>query len=116
MLRARPGQRVRLRVINAGADTIFDVALGGHTLTVTHSDGYPVVPLSTGSIRIGMGERYDATVTLGDGVFPLVAAPVGKGGLARALVRTGSGAAPARRRLARRAGRRPLDGRALRVA
>ena len=41
-----------------------------------------------------MGERYDATVALGDGVFPLVAAPVGKGGLARALVRTGSGAAP----------------------
>ena len=90
----RPGQRVRLRVINAGADTIFDLALGGHTLTVTHSDGYPVEPVTTGSVRIGMGERYDATVTLGDGAFPLVAAPVGKSGLARALVRTGSGTAP----------------------
>lgn len=95
VLRARPGQRVRLRVINAGADTIFDVALGGHTLTVTHSDGYPVVPVATGSIRIAMGERYDATVILGDGVFPLVAAPVGKSGMARALVRTNSGSAPA---------------------
>ncbi len=39
--------------------------------------------------------RYDAVVTLGDGVFALVAAPVGKAGLARALVRTGAGAAPA---------------------
>ena len=42
-----------------------------------------------------MGERYDAVVTLKDGVFPLVAEPVGKAGLARALVRTGAGTAPA---------------------
>ena len=42
-----------------------------------------------------MGERYDAVVNLGDGVFPLVAEPVGKAGLARALVRTGAGSAPA---------------------
>jgi FtsP/CotA-like multicopper oxidase with cupredoxin domain len=95
VLRGRPGQRVRLRVINAAADTLFDLALGGHTLTVTHSDGYPVVPVTTRSVRIGMGERYDATVTLGDGAFPLVAAPVGKSGLARALIRTSSGTAPA---------------------
>ena len=41
-----------------------------------------------------MGERYDAIVTLSDGVFPLVARPLGKAGIARALVRTGSGAVP----------------------
>src|SRR5690606_35746061 len=45
---------------------------------------------------IGMGERYDATVTLRDGVFPLVARPFGKtsGGQAMALVRTGAGIPP----------------------
>src|SRR3546814_16342141 len=42
-----------------------------------------------------MGERYDVEVTLDDGVFPLVATPVGKKGIARALVRTGPGRAPA---------------------
>jgi len=42
-----------------------------------------------------MGERYDAVVTLSEGAFPLVAEPVGKSGLARALIRTGPGAAPA---------------------
>ena len=41
-LAARPGDRVRLRIINASADTVFTVALGGHDLTVTHTDGYPV--------------------------------------------------------------------------
>ncbi len=92
---ARSGDRVRLRIINASADTVFTVALGGHDLTVTHSDGYAVEPVTAPALRIGMGERYDATVTLGDGVFALVADPVGKRGLARALVRTGSGAVPA---------------------
>ncbi|MCC2592492.1 multicopper oxidase family protein [Tessaracoccus sp. OS52] len=89
-----PGQRVRLRMINAGSDTIFKIALGGHTMTVTHSDGFPVEPRDTASLYIAMGERYDATVTLGDGAFPLVARPEGKQGLALAVVRTASGTAP----------------------
>ena len=93
-LAAKPGQKVRLRIINAASDTIFDVALAGHDLTVTHTDGYPVNPVTAPALRIGMGERYDATITLADGVFTLVAAPVGKDGLARAIVRTGSGAVP----------------------
>lgn len=95
VLRAKPGQRVRIRVINAGSDTIFTVALGGHQMTVTATDGWAVEPVATDAFYIGMGERYDVEVTLGDGVFPLVAAPLGKEGLARALVRTGPGRAPA---------------------
>jgi FtsP/CotA-like multicopper oxidase with cupredoxin domain len=91
---AKPGQRVRLRVINAAADTIFTVALGGHRMTVTHSDGFAVQPRETDAFYIGMGERYDVTVTLTDGVFPLVAVPFGKEGQAAAIVRTGAGAAP----------------------
>ena len=93
---AKPGQKVRLRVINAASDTIFSVALGGHQMTITHTDGYAVQPAEVGAFYIGMGERYDAIVTLGDGAFPLVARPFGKagGGQAMAIVRTGSGTAP----------------------
>ena len=91
----KPGQRIRLRLINAGSDTAFRVALGGHRLTVTHSDGFPVVPLTTATLIIGMGERFDVEVTLADGVFPLVAAAEGKTGQALALIRTGSGRPPA---------------------
>lgn len=93
-IRARPGDRIRLRIINAAADTIFTVAMAGHDMTVTHADGFPVEPVTASAIRIGMGERYDAVVTLGDGVFAVVAEPTGKSGLARALVRTGSGRVP----------------------
>ena len=92
--RAKPGQRIRLRIINAGADTAFRVALGGHRMTVTHTDGFPVVPTDVDALLIGMGERYDAIVTAGDGVFPLVALAEGKGAAARALLATGVGTAP----------------------
>ncbi|HET8595110.1 MAG TPA: multicopper oxidase family protein [Intrasporangium sp.] len=96
VLTAKPGQRIRLRMISAASDTIFTVALGGHRMTVTHSDGHAVLPTQTDAVYLGMGERYDAVVTLRDGVFPLVARPFGKttGGQALALVRTGKGSAP----------------------
>ncbi|MEU0715722.1 multicopper oxidase family protein [Streptomyces lavendulocolor] len=90
----KPGRRVRLRFINAGGDTAYRVALGGHTMTVTHTDGYPVEHQQTDALLIGMGERYDVLVTVDDGVFPLVALAEGKNATGMALVRTGSGRAP----------------------
>lgn len=115
-LSAKPGQRIRLRIINAAADTTFDVALAGHKLRVTHTDGYPVQPVDTMAVRIGMGERYDAIVTAADGVFPFVARPIGRTGLARALLRTGSGAAPPPGTLPAELDGRPLTADRLTVA
>ncbi|MEV6160322.1 multicopper oxidase family protein [Streptomyces sp. NPDC052052] len=91
---AKPGDRIRLRIINAGGDTAFRVALGGHRLTITHTDGYPVRHTSTDALLLGMGERYDVLVTAKDGVFPLTALAEGKKASALALLRTGKGAAP----------------------
>ncbi|MCK2220097.1 multicopper oxidase family protein [Actinomadura sp. ATCC 31491] len=91
---ARPGRRVRFRVINAAADTAFRVALGGHRMTVTHADGCGVRPVTVDTFLVGMGERYDFLVRLGDGVFPLVAMAEGKGARAFAVVRTSGGRAP----------------------
>ncbi len=92
---AQPGDRIRLRIINAGGDTAFRVALGGHELTVTHSDGFPVEQVQADTLLLAMGERYDVLVTAGDGVFPLTALAEGKKASAMALLRTGGGAAPA---------------------
>jgi multicopper oxidase len=91
---AKPGQRIRIRFINTGADTAFRVALAGHSMTVTHTDGFPVVPTQVDALLIGMAERYDVIVTAADGVFPLVALAEGKNALARALLSTGKGSAP----------------------
>lgn len=92
--RASSGQRVRIRLVNAGSDTAFRVALGGHRMTVTHTDGFPVAPTTTDAVILGMGERLDVNVELIDGVFPLVAAAEGKSGQALALVRTCAGDPP----------------------
>ena len=92
-LSGKPGQRVRVRFVNAGSDTAFRVALGGHQMTVTHSDGYAVQPAVTDALVIGMGERFDVLVTLADGAFPLVASAEGKNGQGLAVVRTSPGSA-----------------------
>ncbi|MFI9325509.1 multicopper oxidase family protein [Kitasatospora aureofaciens] len=91
---AKPGDRIRIRLINAGGDTAYRVALGGHELTVTHTDGFPVEQATTQALLLGMGERYDVLVTVKDGVFPLTALAEGKNAAALAVLRTGGGAAP----------------------
>ncbi|MEU2113052.1 multicopper oxidase family protein [Streptomyces sp. NPDC019507] len=92
--KAKPGDRIRLRIINAGGETAFRVALGGHEMTVVHSDGFPVHPHKTDALLLGMAERYDVMVTAKDGVFPFTALAEGKKGSAMAVLRTGSGATP----------------------
>lgn len=91
VFRCRPGDRIRLRLINAGSETAFRVALGDHRMTVTHTDGYPVEHKKTDALLIGMAERYDVLVTARDGAFPLVAVPEGKKGRALAVLRTDKG-------------------------
>ncbi|MFF2813661.1 multicopper oxidase family protein [Streptomyces sp. NPDC058000] len=94
--RARPGDRIRIRFINAGGDTAYRVALGGHHMTVTHTDGNPVEHARAEQLLVGMAERYDVLVTAGSGVFPLVAVADGKGRgkSALAVLRTTGGRAP----------------------
>lgn len=88
---AKPGQRVRIRLINAGSDTAYRVAIGGHRLTVTHADGFPVEQVEVDNVVLGMGERYDVIVTAGSGSFPIVAVPEGKDDPAgEAILRTSS--------------------------
>ncbi|MCB5907173.1 multicopper oxidase family protein [Streptomyces pinistramenti] len=91
---ARPGDRIRIRFINAGGDTAYRVALGDHSMTITHTDGNPVSHATTDALLIGMGERYDVLVTAKDGAFPLTALAEGKKRTALAILRTGGGAAP----------------------
>lgn len=89
------GEEVRLRLVNAGSDTPFRVAVSGQRLTVVATDGFPVRPTPADAILLGMGERYDAVITIStEGVFPLVAEAEGKGGRALAVLRTGAGALP----------------------
>lgn len=92
----RRGDRVRLRIINAAADTAFRFALDGHPLTVTHADGMPVAPVTVDTLRIGMAERYDVIVEArSPGIAQIGLLPEGKSGFGRALLRYVDAAASA---------------------
>jgi len=63
-LEVEPGERVRLRIVNAGASTYFWVSLDGLPLGVTHADGLAVEPFEVDRMLMGMAETYDVVVTL----------------------------------------------------
>lgn len=89
-LKVSPGDKVRIRFINASGDTIYKTALGGHRMTVTHVDGHPVNPREIDSFFISPGERADVEIIAADGTFPLVAEALGKGDRAVALLKSGN--------------------------
>lgn len=91
---AKPGDRVRLRIINAAGDTAYRVGAPGVKLTVTHTDGYPVERKEVDAVVLGMGERIDALLTVPEGWTPLMAVPEGKTGLALGRISTGTGKEP----------------------
>ncbi|MGC1301872.1 MAG: copper resistance system multicopper oxidase [Caulobacteraceae bacterium] len=57
-----PGERVRLRVINAASMTLFDVRIPGLKLEVVQADGCDVHPVRVDQFRIGPAETYDVIV------------------------------------------------------
>ena len=58
--KVKKGERVRLRIVNPSSSTIYTLRVSGHPLTITHTDGRPVMPFKADALRIGQGERYDA--------------------------------------------------------
>lgn len=88
----KKGDVVRLRIINAGAATVFRVAIDGHRMRVTHTDGQAVKPVDVDVLEIGMAERYDVLVyATNPGTWQIAAWVNGFGVTARALLHyTGS--------------------------
>ncbi|MCY1173199.1 Copper resistance protein A [compost metagenome] len=58
----KPGERVRLRFINASPMNMFDVRIPGLPMTVVQADGQNVSPVEVDEFRIGNGETYDVIV------------------------------------------------------
>lgn len=78
------GQRVRLRVVNAGSQTFFDVRIPDLELTVVNVDGQDVEPVTVDEFRIGPAETYDVIVTpAGDRAYTLFAQSMDRTGYAR---------------------------------
>lgn len=93
-IKAEPGERIRLRIINAAGDTAYRLGIPNQQLTLTHTDGFPVQHIDVDAVVLGMGERIDAILTVKEGITPVLALAEGKAQMAYGLVTTGTGAAP----------------------
>ncbi len=83
----KPGERVRLRVINGSAMSYFDVRIPGLKMTVVAADGQPVQPVPVDEFRIGVAETYDVLVSPEDDqAYTIFAESMDRSGYARATL------------------------------
>jgi CopA family copper-resistance protein len=83
----RLGERVRLRIINAGAMSIFNVRLPGLPMTVVAADGIDVRPVTVDELQIAAAETYDVIVTpREDRAYTFVAEAMDRSGMGRATL------------------------------
>jgi len=83
----KPGERVRLRIINASAMTNFNVRIPGLRLSIVQADGQNVHPVEVEEFQIGVAETYDAIVTpTEDRAWSIIAEAVDRSGMARATL------------------------------
>lgn len=62
----KPGEKVRLRIINASASSQYWLTFGGEDPLIVAADGPRVVPVKHNKTFIGIAETYDFIVTIPD--------------------------------------------------
>ena len=82
-----PGERVRLRIVNASAMTNFNVRIPGLKMTVVQADGQNVRPVAVDEFQIAVAETYDVIVEPAAPVaHTLIAEAWDRSGMARATL------------------------------
>jgi len=80
----KPGEKLRLRVINASAMTFFDLRIPGLKLKVVAADGQAVEPVTVDEVRLGVAECYDLIVEPeADRAYTVFAQAIDRSGYAR---------------------------------
>lgn len=83
----RPGERVRLRIVNASAMTNFNVRIPGLALSIVQADGQDVRPVEVDELQIAVAETYDVIVQPAeDRAYTLAAESVDRSGMAVATL------------------------------
>lgn len=79
----KPGERLRLRFINASAMTYFDLRIPGLKMIVVAADGQNVMPVPVDEIRLAIAETYDVIVAPADKAYTIFAQSLDRSGYAR---------------------------------
>jgi CopA family copper-resistance protein len=61
---AHPGEKIRVRIINAAASSYFYISLGQAPMKVIAADGVDIEPVNANDILLGMAETYDILFTV----------------------------------------------------
>ncbi|HNS86483.1 MAG TPA: copper resistance system multicopper oxidase [Parvularculaceae bacterium] len=88
-----PGERVRLRLINAAAMTIFNFRIPGLSMRVVQADGLNVQPVETDELQIGVAETYDVVIEPADQAYTIFAETIDRSGFARGTLAPRAGMA-----------------------
>lgn len=87
----RPGEKLRLRLINGSAMSYFDVRIPGLKMTVVAADGLHVKPISVDELRIAVAETYDVIVEPAAEAYTLFAQAMDRTGYARGTLAARAG-------------------------
>lgn len=87
----RPGEKLRLRLINGSAMSYFDVRIPGLKMTVVAADGLHVKPVSVDELRIAVAETYDVIVEPAADAYTLFAQAMDRTGYARGTLAARAG-------------------------
>jgi FtsP/CotA-like multicopper oxidase with cupredoxin domain len=60
----KPGDKLKLRVVNGGSSSYFWLSFGGGQITVVANDGEDVQPVKVERLLIAVAETYDIEVTI----------------------------------------------------
>lgn len=60
----KPGEKVRLRIINAAASSNFWITVGGEQPLLVSADGPNIVPIAMDKLFIAIAETYDFIITI----------------------------------------------------
>ncbi|WP_152224436.1 copper resistance system multicopper oxidase [Pseudomonas sp. SCB32] len=83
----KPGERVRLRIINGSGMSYFDLRIPGLKMTVVQADGNDVQPVTVDELRIAVAETYDVIVQpQEDRAYTFFAEAMDRSGYARATL------------------------------
>ncbi len=86
----KPGETIRLRVINAAGASYFHVQFAGGPMRLIAADGIPVVPLAVDRMLMAIAETYDFIVTIpASGAYELRASAQDGSGYASAFLGKG---------------------------
>jgi len=69
----KPGEKVRLRFINASASTYYWLDFGGENPIIISSDGVDVQPVHKSRLLFAIAETYDFVVTIPEGKLEIIA-------------------------------------------